>query len=119
MNKVNIQDNYVRKATVCHIVDGDTIDVIFDLGFDITSKQRIRFEVVNTPEKGQEGYQEAKDYVTEQLLGKEVLIQTVKYKSAGWGRYLGYVYVPNEDGSYTNLGDALLELELAVPYQKG
>lgn len=113
-----IQDNYIRKATVCHVVDGDTIDVIFDLGFNITTKERIRFEIINTPESGAPGFQEAKDYLIDKILGKEVLIQTYKYRSGGWGRYMGYVYLPQEDGSFLDLSEVMLDLGLAVPYKK-
>ena len=53
---------YQYKAEVVRIVDGDTIDVVIDLGFKITTNQRIRFARINTPEtytvkKNSEEYQ--------------------------------------------------------------
>ena len=41
---------YKYKATVGRVVDGDTVDVVIDLGFKITTNQRIRLEGINTPE---------------------------------------------------------------------
>ena len=41
---------YQYKAKVERIVDGDTIDVVIDLGFKITTNQRIRLAGINTPE---------------------------------------------------------------------
>ena len=41
---------YEYKATLKKIVDGDTIDVIIDLGFKTATTQRIRFAKINTPE---------------------------------------------------------------------
>ena len=60
---------YQYRAKVVHIVDGDTIDVQLDLGFDITYKARIRFQGVNTPESRTRDLEEkalglaAKDFV--------------------------------------------------------
>ena len=41
---------YHYNANVKRVVDGDTIDVVLDLGFDITLKGRIRFQGMNAPE---------------------------------------------------------------------
>ncbi|MCY7865927.1 thermonuclease family protein [Bacillus spizizenii] len=116
--ETDIQDNYIRKATICYVVDGDTADAIIDLGFGITTKQRIRFELIDAPERGEEGYQEAKDFVTDLILGKEVYLQTFKYKGGGWGRYMGWIYLPNEDGTLTNVSELVLQEGLAVVWKR-
>ena len=41
---------YTYKIEVDRVVDGDTIDAIIDLGFDVSVKKRIRFMGINTPE---------------------------------------------------------------------
>ena len=41
---------YEYNATVTHVVDGDTMDVTLDLGFDILYNNRIRLVGINTPE---------------------------------------------------------------------
>ena len=41
---------YCYRATVLRVVDGDTIDVMLDLGFSVSLKERIRFYGINAPE---------------------------------------------------------------------
>lgn len=40
-----------RVVDVVRIVDGDTLDVVFDLGFDILKRERVRVAGIDTPEK--------------------------------------------------------------------
>lgn len=101
------------KAMVENVVDGDTIDVAIDLGFKIQTRQRIRLAHVDTPEKGQAGYTEAKTFVQEAVLGKAISLRTNKVSK--WGYYLGHVTL--EDGR--NLSAMLLEEGLAKPYEGG
>ncbi len=68
-----------------YVVDGDTIDV--------DGVGRIRFVGVNTPEKGQAGYQEAKDFVKSLCLGKTVGLDIDNAKTHDkYGRVLAVVY---------------------------
>ena len=80
---------YVRPSTagkVIHIVDGDTIDVV-GLG-------RVRLVGVNTPEKEQEGYQEALDFLEENCLGKTAIVDIDdECPEDSYGRILGVVYI--------------------------
>jgi Kyanoviridae endonuclease len=41
---------YEYKATLDRVVDGDTLDLIIDMGFKMTTNQRIRLANINTPE---------------------------------------------------------------------
>ena len=41
---------YIYKAILDRVVDGDTIDVHIDLGFDVSVKKRVRFAGINAPE---------------------------------------------------------------------
>ncbi len=79
------------------VIDGDTID--------IQNFGRIRFVGVNTPERGEEGYKEAKEFVKSKCLNKEVTIDVddKKYYDK-YDRVLGVVYV---DGK--NLNEELLK----------
>jgi len=71
-----------------YVVDGDTIDV--------NGVGRIRFVGVNTPERGQPGYQEAKDFVKSMCLGKTVYLDIDNAKHYDkYGRVLAVVYVDN------------------------
>lgn len=102
--------NYEYKAVVTNVVDGDTIDILVDLGFKIQSKQRVRLARIDTPERGQPGYAIACDFVKDAILGKPVIIKTEKVSK--WGYYLAEVKL--EDGK--NLNDTLVQAGLAKHY---
>lgn len=104
--------DYTYRATVINVVDGDTIDVIVDLGFRMATTQRLRLARVDTPERNQQGYAEAKALTERIASGKAVTIRTTKVSK--WGYYLAEVTV---DGQ--NISDALLQARLARPYDGG
>ena len=92
------------------VVDGDTIDVIIDLGFDILFSSRVRLAGIDTPEsrttdKAEKALGlEAKEYLKKQLKdAKSVVIRTEKMNSSEkYGRILGWIYVNGESGSINN-----------------
>ena len=95
---------------VKNVVDGDTIDVIIDLGFDILFASRVRLAGIDTPEsrttdKAEKALGiEAKEYLKKQLKdAKSVVIRTEKMNSSEkYGRILGWVYVNGESESVNN-----------------
>ena len=99
---------YVRKVE--NVVDGDTIDVLIDLGFDILFASRVRLAGIDTPEsrttdKAEKALGiEAKEYLKKQLKdAKSVVIRTEKMDSSEkYGRILGWVYVNGESESINN-----------------
>ena len=99
---------YVRE--VKNIVDGDTIDVIIDLGFDILFASRVRLAGIDTPESRTSDKAEkvlgleAKEYLKKQLKdAKTVIIRTEKMDSSEkYGRILGWVYINGESESINN-----------------
>ena len=102
---------YEYNATVQKIVDGDTIDVMIDLGFDVFRVERVRLARINCPElKTAEGVL-ARAHVYDIVNGKSVVIKTSKNKFDRYGRWLAEVYVGD-----LNLSDDLLQKNLAVPY---
>ncbi len=110
---------YHYKAEVVNIVDGDTMDVVIDLGFKITTNQRIRFARINTPEtfnvkKDSEEYQKgllSKQYVQQRLEANNNLIQLETEKvQEKYGRYIGTIWLAD---SKTSLNDELVEKGLA------
>ena len=105
---------YTYKAIVTNVVDGDTIDVKIDLGFRMYTVQRIRLQGIDTPERGQPGYQEAKDRVIELVLNKEVMLLTSK--ASKFGYYLGMILIQDTNVFVNNI---LLEENLAKPYDGG
>lgn len=92
---------YNYRAVCTYVVDGDTVDLVIDVGFNLTTKQRIRLLGINTPERGQAGYSEAKEYLTSRLLDKDVIIET--YKTDDFGRYLGTIFIDGEDINFVML----------------
>lgn len=100
------------RAHVLNVVDGDTIDVDIDLGFKLAIKQRLRLARVDTPERGQNGYIEAKDFVAHCVAQKEVVLRTEKISK--WGYYLAEVFIEGR-----NLSDMLLAADLAKLYDGG
>ncbi|END1833659.1 thermonuclease family protein [Shigella flexneri] len=105
---MNIKNQlYTFKATCTNVVDGDTIDIDLDLGFETFAKRRVRLLNVDTPERGQENYKEATDFTKACVEGKKIYVQT--YKSDVFGRYLANVWY--EDGQ-RSLNDDLRDAEL-------
>lgn len=115
-----MEDNYVRKATILKVIDGDTYDMLVDLGFFTQIKIRVRLLGVNTPEiRGEEmekGYK-AKAYVEGIMrVGSEVQIKSIKEDS--FGRWLAEVYCLNGEGDRFSLAKHLLKLGFAQEYRK-
>ena len=95
---------------VKNVVDGDTIDVVIDLGFDILFASRVRLAGIDTPEsrttdKAEKALGiEAKEYLKKQLKdAKSVVIRTEKMDSSEkYGRILGWVYINGDSESINN-----------------
>lgn len=111
---------YTYRAKVDRVVDGDTLDLVIDLGFKITTLQRIRLRGINTPEtynvkKDSEEYKrgmEAKEYVLNRMEENkyEVIVETNK-DVGKFGRYIGVIRFAD---SPVSLNDDLVEKGLAV-----
>ena len=80
---------------VLRVVDGDTIDVLIDLGFGLTKKERVRVAGIDTPEsRTRDLYEkklglEAKEYLKKEL-EQPITIKTEK--DGKYGRMLGWLY---------------------------
>ena len=110
---------YEYSCKVDRVVDGGTIDVVLDLGFDIMFKSRVRLYGIDTPEsrtrnkdekvRGKMAGSFLKDAVDS---GVQVVIQTKLKDSRGkYGRVLGNVIV---DG--ININQQMIDNYLAVAY---
>jgi micrococcal nuclease len=112
---------YEYKATIRRVVDGDTVDVTLDLGFDILYNNRIRLLGIDTPESRTRDLEEkalglaAKDRVKELCpVGSTVILRTTKDGKGKFGRILGEIFV--EEQSVNKL---LVEEGHAVEYFGG
>jgi micrococcal nuclease len=102
---------YVRKVE--NVVDGDTIDVLIDLGFDILFQSRVRLAGIDTPESRTKDLKEkalgleSKEYLKKALKdAKSVVIKTEKMNSSEkYGRILGWVYI---NGDTVSLNDMMI-----------
>ena len=106
---------YEYKATVTKVYDGDTITVDFELGFGIILKsQKIRLLGINTPEVRGESKSEgliSRDALRARILGKVITIKTSKDKKGKFGRWLGEVFIEEE-----NINQWLITEGHAKPY---
>jgi micrococcal nuclease len=103
-----------RVKQVTKIVDGDTIDVDIDLGFNISYSQRLRLAGIDTPESRTTDKLEktlgleSKEYLKYKLKdAKDVVVKTEKPDSSEkYGRILGWVYL---DGSTKSINEQMIE----------
>ena len=119
---------YTYKAKLNRVIDGDTIDVDIDLGFDIQIKKRVRFAGINTPESRTRDLEEkarglaAKDRVKAILAENDTF--TLQSNEIGkYGRVLGTIYLNMVDGkaclAQKCLNDLLITEGHAVEYHGG
>ena len=103
-----------RVTKIVKVLDGDTIDVLIDLGFDLFKKERVRIAGVDTPEKRTRDLEEkalgidATNWLKKKLEdtiagdGDELTIRTELVGGTGkYGRLLGWLYI-NEDAISLN-----------------
>jgi len=103
------------------VVDGDTIDVDIDLGFNVSFYQRVRLAGIDTPESRTTNKQEkelgleVKKKLGELLANaKDVVIRTEKPDSTEkYGRILGWLYI---DGADKSVNEALIASGYAWEY---
>ena len=108
--------------SVDRVVDGDTIDISIDLGFDLTKKERVRLAGIDTPEKRTKdqkekemGYQ-ATEFLEMHLMEAKKL--TVKTEKEGkFGRMLGWLYKSETDT--TSINQIMIDKGYAWSYDGG
>ena len=92
---------------VTNVVDGDTIDVVIDLGFSIMFASRVRLAGIDTPESRTKDKAEkvlgleSKKYLADRLkAAKNIVIKTEKLDSSEkYGRILAWLYVDGDGNS--------------------
>lgn len=101
------------KAKVINVVDGDTIDCLIDLGFNVSIKQRLRLSGIDTPERKEEGFSEAKEFLHGKIMNQNIVVK-IEGRSK-WGYYLASLF----DLNGFNINEEILRLGLAVEYHGG
>lgn len=116
---------YEYQATVRRVIDGDTVDLAVDLGFDVGLALRVRLDGIDTPElRGADraAGQAARDFVVQRLpVGAPVLVRTRKDKQEKYGRYLAEVCPITADGAVDgqSINEELVAAGLATRYDGG
>ena len=117
-----------RVTKINKVVDGDTIDVTIDLGFDLYKKERVRVAGIDTPEKRTRNLEEkalgidATNWLKEKLDGAidgddELTIRTELSGGIGkYGRLLGWLYIGDGDVS---LNEEMIKQGYAWEYDGG
>ena len=117
-----------RVVEINKVLDGDTIDVTIDLGFDLFKKERVRVAGVDTPEKRTRDLEEkalgidATNWLKEKLEGAlagddDLVIRTELVGGVGkYGRLLGWLYLG--DGSLS-LNEQMITEGYAWAYDGG
>ena len=118
-----------RVTEINRVLDGDTIDVTIDLGFDLFKKERVRVAGVDTPEKRTRNLEEkalgidATNWLKKKLEdtiagdGDELTVRTELVGGTGkYGRLLGWLYI-NEDT--VSLNELMIDEGYAWEYDGG
>ena len=117
-----------RVTSIDKVLDGDTIDVTIDLGFDLYKKERVRVAGVDTPEKRTRDLEEKalgidatnwlKEKLEETINGDgELSVRTELVGGVGkYGRLLGWLYI---DDSEISLNEQMIDEGYAHAYDGG
>ncbi len=121
-------EKYVYRGKLERVVDGDTIDALIDVGFDIWLKKRVRFSAIDTWESRTRNLDEKEKGLLAKARTKE-LLEVVsskpgffRIKSHGLGKYgrlLGEIYIRDKDGVDICINEQLIKEGHAYTYDGG
>ena len=121
-------EKYIYRGKLERVVDGDTIDALIDVGFDIWVKKRIRYKGIDTWESRTRNLAEKAKGLEAKARNKELLIEVsdksgyFRLKSYGVGKYgrvLGELYIMDSNGDQISINDKLVEEGHAYVYDGG
>ena len=111
---------YEYKGKVTRVLDGDTFDCMFDLGFNIFHHARVRMVGIDTPESRTRDLEEkargllSKQFLKDAITDQELIIKTYKKNAKGkFGRVLGEIWLDE-----VNINKEMIELGYAVEYHR-
>jgi len=111
---------YYYGVEILRVVDGDTVDVRIDLGFDVWHKCRVRLMGINAPESRTRDKEEkvkglaAKAWLTEQLSNEEHPCELQSHGKGKFGRILGEFFING-----ININQSMVDNGHAVEYFGG
>ena len=124
----NIMEKYIYRGKLERVVDGDTIDALIDVGFDIWIKKRIRYSGIDTWESRTRDLEEKAKGLEAKARNKELLMEVsskpgyFRLKSFGVGKYgrvLGEIYIEDKEGKQYNINKTLISEGHAYIYEGG
>lgn len=109
---------YQYRAEVIRVVDGDTLHLDVDLGFDVKRKDSFRLYGINAPEKNTPEGMAAKEWLeailTDGPTFRTITITTHKDQREKYGRYLATLWIGER-----NINETMIDQGFAVPYSGG
>ena len=121
-------EKYIYRGKLERVVDGDTIDALIDVGFDIWVKKRIRYSGIDTWESRTRDLAEKAKGLEAKARNKELLMEVsskagyFRLKSFGVGKYgrvLGEIYIEDKEGKQYNINKTLISEGHAYVYEGG
>ena len=121
-------DKYIYRGKLERVVDGDTIDALIDVGFDIWVKKRIRYKGIDTWESRTRNLEEKKLGLAAKARNKQLLEEVssksgyFRLKSYGVGKYgrvLADIFIMDANGVQINVNQALITEGHAYVYEGG
>ena len=121
-------EKYIYRGKLERVVDGDTIDALIDVGFDIWIKKRIRYSGIDTWESRTRDLEEKAKGLEAKARNKELLMVIsskpgyFRLKSFGVGKYgrvLGEIYIEDKEGKQYNINETLISEGHAYIYEGG
>ena len=121
-------DKYNYRAKLVKVVDGDTIDALIDVGFDIWVKKRIRYKGIDTWESRTRNLEEKKKGLAAKARTKELLekvssksgyFRIKSYGTGKYGRVLADIYIQDVDGNDIWVNKTLIDEGHAYVYDGG
>ena len=121
-------EKYIYRGKLERVVDGDTIDALIDVGFDIWIKKRIRYSGIDTWESRTRDLAEKAKGLEAKARNKELLMEIssksgyFRLKSYGVGKYgrvLGEIFIEDAEGKQWNINETLISEGHAYVYDGG
>jgi micrococcal nuclease len=121
-------EKYIYRGKLERVVDGDTIDALIDVGFDIWIKKRIRYSGIDTWESRTRDLEEKAKGLEAKARNKELLMEVssksgyFRLKSHGVGKYgrvLGEIFIEDSEGKQYNINKTLISEGHAYVYEGG
>lgn len=121
-------DKYIYRGKLERVVDGDTIDALIDVGFDIWVKKRIRYKGIDTWESRTRNLEEKKLGLAAKERNKELLEKVsskpgyFRLKSYGVGKYgrvLAEIFIEDAEGKQYSINQTLMNEGHAYIYEGG